>query len=210
MKSAISVFVAVLTLAWGIWYEQQHPLTQAKAATRPAATSTAVLAAVAAAAQETPFRPAPRTKTAACVASGGLPDPACTPGAIFANATSGAVCIQGYSKTVRAVTPTTKKKVYAEYGLAYPQQRGAYEADHFIPLELGGSNDIGNLFPEAATPTPGFHEKDLVENYLHNEVCAGEMPLSAAQRSIATNWLDVWHSLTPEQVAALKAQYASY
>ena len=33
-----------------------------------------------------------------------------------------------------------------------------------MSLELGGSNDIKNLWPEAALPTPGFHEKDAVED----------------------------------------------
>ena len=59
-----------------------------------------------------------------------------------------------------------------------------------MPLEIGGSNDIANLWPEAAAPRPGFHEKDQVENYLRAQVCAGTMGLAQAQRAIATNWLD--------------------
>ena len=66
--------------------------------------------------------------------------------------------------------------------------------DHFIPLELGGSNDIANLWPEPATPTPGFHEKDKVEIALHNEVCkAHTMTLEEAQRVIATDWLKYYN-----------------
>ena len=57
--------------------------------------------------------------------------------------------------------------------------------DHLIPLELGGSNAILNLWPE--TP-PGFHEKDKVENRLHKEVCAGRMTIEAAQILIAKDW----------------------
>jgi 5-methylcytosine-specific restriction endonuclease McrA len=34
--------------------------------------------------------------------------------------------------------------------LGYPQQHGAFEVDHLIPLELGGDNVIANLWPEAA------------------------------------------------------------
>jgi hypothetical protein len=60
---------------------------------------------------------------------------------------------------------------------------------------LGGSNDISNLFPEAASPKPGFHEKDKVENYLHDQVCSGAMTLQIAQIAIATNWLDVYNSM---------------
>jgi len=63
-----------------------------------------------------------------------------------------------------------------------------------VSLELGGSNDIANLWPEAAVPKPGFHEKDKVENYLHNQVCNGSITLKQAQIEIATNWLNVYHS----------------
>ena len=44
-------------------------------------------------------------------------------------------------------------------------------------------------------PRPGFHEKDEVENFLHDEVCRGAMPLPEAQRTIATNWLQVYKTL---------------
>jgi hypothetical protein len=64
-----------------------------------------------------------------------------------------------------------------------------------ISLELGGSNDIANLWPEAASPTPGFHQKDQVENYLHDQVCAGKISLSEAQEEIATNWLTVYQQM---------------
>ena len=56
-------------------------------------------------------------------------------------------------------------------------------------MELGGSNDIANLFPEAAEQRPGFHEKDKVENYLHAQVCSGKMSLNDAQVKIANDWL---------------------
>jgi hypothetical protein len=68
------------------------------------------------------------------------------------------------------------------------------EVDHLIALELGGSNSIRNLWPEAALPKPGFHEKDKVENYLHRRVCAGRMTLRVAQRKMARNWLAVYRS----------------
>ena len=62
-------------------------------------------------------------------------------------------------------------------------------------MELGGSNDIANLWPEAAEPWPGFHEKDKVENYLHEEVCAGRIPLAQAQSEIANNWLEFYKQM---------------
>jgi hypothetical protein len=132
-----------------------------------------------------------RTKTSGCVASGGLPDPACTPGDIFPNVTKDQVCTPGYSSSVRNVPASEKDAVYAEYGITQ-HSTGEYEVDHFVSLELGGSNDISNLFPEAANPTPGFHEKDKVENYLHDQMCQGNLTLQEAQIQIATNWLAVY------------------
>jgi hypothetical protein len=68
-----------------------------------------------------------------------------------------------------------------------------YEVDHLIPLELGGSNSIKNLFPEAARPKPGFHQKDRLENRLHKEVCDATMTLHHASHQIAVNWLRAYH-----------------
>lgn len=157
-----------------------------------------------------PFIAPPQTKNQQCVAQGGLPDPACTPGAIFANVTKEMTCVAGYTKTVRSVSTSLKKKVYQEYGIAYPPPFGTYEADHFIPLTLGGSNDIANLFPESAEPKPGFKEKDLVENYLHQKVCDGSISLSSAQHAIVTNWITVYNSISPTDLNALRQLYKSW
>ena len=135
-----------------------------------------------------------QTKTSGCVAHGGLPDSACTPGATFTNATLKQICAYGYSSSARNVPYSEKDQAYAEYGIQY-HSPGQYEVDHFIPLELGGSNDIANLWPEAASPKPGFHEKDQVENYLHDQVCSGALSLQDAQTQIATNWLAVYHHM---------------
>ena len=135
-----------------------------------------------------------QTKTSGCVAHGGLPDSACTPGAIFPNATVQEICTSGYSSSVRNVPISEKDQAYAEYGIMH-HSPGQYEADHLVPLELGGSNDIANLWPEAASPTPGFHQKDQVENYLHDQACSGAMTLKDAQNQIATNWLTVYNRM---------------
>ena len=68
------------------------------------------------------------------------------------------------------------------------------EVDHLVSLELGGSNSAANLFPEAATPRPGSHEKDRLENALHREVCEGRISLPRAQRLIARNWVAAYRA----------------
>ena len=135
--------------------------------------------------------PPEMTKSSGCAAVGKDPDPDCTPGAVM-GLTVEVICTTS-TKGRRAVSTEMKNQVYKEYGIA-THPAGAYEVDHFIPLELGGSNDIANLWPEPANPKPGFHEKDHVETALHNEVCtAHTMTLEQAQRTIATDWLTYYN-----------------
>jgi len=134
-----------------------------------------------------------QTKTSGCKPVDVRPDPACTPGDRLA-VTKDQVCKPDYASSVRDVPESEKNKVYEEYGIA-SHTPGQYEVDHFVSLELGGSNEISNLWPEPAAPKPGFHEKDKVENYLHEQVCSGAMTLDQAQITIATNWLDVYNHM---------------
>jgi hypothetical protein len=114
---------------------------------------------------------------------------------------AGVVC-HSSTKARRRVSAAVHRRAFFDYGLVFPQPRGAFEVDHLIPLELGGDNTIENLWPEAADPRPGYHEKDRVENYLHDKVCAGEMSLPEAQRLIATDWLSVWVKIAGAQGVA--------
>jgi hypothetical protein len=54
--------------------------------------------------------------------------------------------------------------VYNAYGITKHFNGRTGEVDHLVSLELGGSNDRANLFPEAASPRPGSHDKDKREN----------------------------------------------
>jgi hypothetical protein len=135
----------------------------------------------------------PQTKTSGCVINNNLPDPACTPGAVM-NSNTSQICVSGYASSVRNVSADQQNQIYAEYGIAN-HVAGQYEVDHLVPLELGGSNDNANLWPQPANPTPGFHEKDTLENYLHDQVCAGKLSLADAQRQIASNWVAAYNSM---------------
>lgn len=126
------------------------------------------------------------------VGAGLYPNAILTPGDVFPNVASAQVCTSGYSSSVRNVPVSEKKEVYSEYGYTYPQPEGDFEVDHFISLELGGSNDIKNLWPEPANPQPGFHEKDQVENYLHKQVCSGKETLQQAQEEIKSDWYAIY------------------
>jgi hypothetical protein len=108
---------------------------------------------------------------------------------VYPGATREVICRTGYSATVRDVPQWVKDRVYAAYGIG-ARRRGQYEIDHLVPLEGGGSNSIANLFPEAAAPVPGFHQKDELENDVHDEACA-HGGLRALQRAIASDWVQL-------------------
>jgi hypothetical protein len=144
------------------------------------------------------YTPAARTKETGCQAYGPLPDPACTPGAVMTTDLE-TICHRATGPR-RNVPASVHREAFTDYGYTYPQARGAFEVDHLIPLELGGDNAIANLWAEPATPTPGFHEKDRVENYLHRQVCSGAMSLADAQRAIATDWIAVWRQIKDQGV----------
>src|SRR3954451_7193408 len=117
------------------------------------------------------------TRRRGCRVHGGLPDRRCTPGARFSRVTREQVCRPGYASSVRNVTRATKDAVYGAYGIDAHFDGQDGEVDHLVSLELGGSNARANLFPESSTPRPGSHEKDRLENALHDEVCAGRISL---------------------------------
>jgi hypothetical protein len=130
----------------------------------------------------------PRRRTGACRRSA-LPDVRCSPGAYYSKLTTAVICSAGFrTSTIRDVPQSEKFAVEREYGLPARLYGRSLEIDHIIPLELGGSNAITNLFPEPGSGRWSYHVKDRLENVLHERVCAGRMPLLAARRSVATNW----------------------
>jgi hypothetical protein len=120
-----------------------------------------------------------------------FPDTAKTPGVTRA-VTAKAVCVPGSSKAVRNVPTSEKNAVYKEYGITN-RKPGSYEIDHDLSLELGGSNDIRNLWPEAYDLNVGgfqmgAHEKDKLENTLHALMCSGKLTMLQAQSAIRGDW----------------------
>jgi hypothetical protein len=141
------------------------------------------------------FVPPAATKRVGCTVHNGLPDAACTPGAVMPGVDLGAICHQS-TRERRRVDARVHREAFAAYGIRTPPPRGAFEVDHLIPLELGGDNTLENLWAQPASPRPGFHEKDHVEVYLHREVCSGRMALADAQRAITTDWVVVWKQIS--------------
>jgi hypothetical protein len=130
-----------------------------------------------------------------------LPDASVTPGAVLTT-DAAKVCQAGYSSTMRDVPLSVKKQAYTVYGIRPSTRtvngqtvRICCEVDHLVSLELGGSNDIKNLWPQPYYPRPGAHEKDVLENWLHKQVCAGTISIERAQQAIAQDWYTAYQHM---------------
>ena len=134
---------------------------------------------------------APRTRTSECVLDS-LPNRRCSPGAYSSRLTKAVICSRRFHiRNLRRISRAEKYAVEREYGLPAGSYRHALEIDHIVPLRLGGSNSMANLFPEEyafANGSPGFVVKNKLDRRMHTLVCAGRMRLRTAQRRIAADW----------------------
>ncbi len=129
-----------------------------------------------------------RTQTSRCVRSA-LPDRLCSPGAYYSRLTKPVICAESFrTSTIRDVPQSEKFQVEREYGMAATYYGHSIEIDHIVPLELGGSNAIANLFPEPGSGPANYHVKDALENRAKTEVCDGQLSLRTARRGFARNW----------------------
>jgi hypothetical protein len=141
------------------------------------------------------IRLGPRTRTVGC-RLGPLPDRRCSPGAYYSRLTRAVLCARGFhTSEVRNVPQSEKFSVEREYGVAPGYYGTTLEIDHIVPLELGGSNAIANLFPEPGRGTASYHAKDAVENRAKDAVCAGQLSLRKARRGLARDWEALYRRL---------------
>ena len=126
-----------------------------------------------------------------------MPDPNLTPGDKLP-VTVATVCRRGYTKSLPQVDAATKELVYRRYGIE--PVPGSYEIDHLIAKELGGSNEVRNLWPQ---PKDTFlwnsKVKDRLENQLHSMVCNGAITLDQAQQEIAHDWVATYQKYVGQQ-----------
>lgn len=141
---------------------------------------------------------APRTRTSECVV-GSRPDRRCSPGAYYSRLTKAVICSRHFDiSTIRRLPRSKKYAVEREYGLPTGRFNHALEIDHIVPLRLGGSNDIANLFPEEyafANHAPGYRAKDRLDTRLVRLVCGGRLSLRTAQRRVASDWQRLYRQL---------------
>jgi hypothetical protein len=114
-----------------------------------------------------------------------LADPVRTPGVLNPDVTQAnirsTICRHGWTETIRppvSYTNPLKRRQMRRYGET--GSLSAYQEDHLISLELGGSpTDPRNLWPE---PYPRAADVDKIENELNAEVCSGQLTLAQAQQ----------------------------
>jgi hypothetical protein len=138
--------------------------------------------------------------------AGDRPDPKLTPGLADPRLTQQKVCDKNFRTTsVRKVSDKTKKQVYAAYGMAPAKAPCPCEVDHLVSLELGGSNDAKNLWPQSYSTTPwNARVKDALETHLHFLVCQGKLTLAEAQKEISSDWIAAYQKRREEIALALQ------
>jgi hypothetical protein len=127
-----------------------------------------------------------------------LPDSHLTPGnALPVKAPE--ICRPGYAPfALRALSPAQwherRAQVFAAYGVEV-QDRDAYVINHLIPLEIGGSNELANLWPLTKAGRWNAARKAKLTRRLHKLVCAGRISLQEAQREAAVDWVSAYRTL---------------
>jgi len=118
----------------------------------------------------------------------------CTPGAVDPRVTPAnvrtTICRRGYAASVRPsreVSHQLKIRVTRDYGIGQVPF-STIELDHLIPLSLGGSSAVSNLWPQQRRGPHNAEDKDAVGEQLHARVCSGQLNLREGQRAMATNW----------------------
>jgi hypothetical protein len=114
-----------------------------------------------------------------------------TPGAVRP-VTRNEICSAGYRDMNRLVSSAMQQEVFKKYGIPVALKND-YEVDYLITPELGGAEDVQNLWPEPYSSTDwGAHVKDALEDRLHQMVCEGTIDLGTAQREMASDWISAY------------------
>ena len=99
---------------------------------------------------------------------------------------------RGTHTVFTSVLPTEPVKTAAMLAYRIPvADRKRTELDHLVPLELGGSNDVSNLWPQISdlSLVDERNSKDAVELRVWRAVCRDrKVGLVLAQEAFARDW----------------------
>ena len=95
-------------------------------------------------------------------------------------------------KDQRGVTVAMEQKVFARYRLPW-SRRSEFKIDHLIPVELGGADTIGNLWPQSLRAKPyGAERKELLTQVLLERIAKRQITLEQAQEQVSKDWIDAF------------------
>jgi hypothetical protein len=120
----------------------------------------------------------------------GLPNSFLTPGNTK-KVTKEQICAADFAATMKPLTDSKKNEALGRYGVR-PDRSSGDVLDHLVPIELGGSDDLENLWPQPVGGEWNAAKKDALEQKLHTMVCDGTITLKDAQSAIRKNWVQAY------------------
>jgi hypothetical protein len=117
----------------------------------------------------------------------GLPNSFLTPGDAK-KVTKEQICAPDYMAKLKPTKDSMKDEAFERYGLR-AAAASSDVLDHLVPVELGGTDDLENLWPQPAKGEWNATQKDALEQKLHAMVCDGSITLKQAQTAIKKNWV---------------------
>src|SRR5471032_3406388 len=134
----------------------------------------------------------------------GLPSSFLTPGDAK-KVTKEQICAPGYAASIKATKESAKEEAFSRYGLRDGVSKTDV-LDHLIPVELGGTDNVENLWPEPVKGEWNASQKDALEQKLLGMVCDGTLTVKQAQTAIKKNWVAAYQQYVGGGGVATKNQ----
>jgi hypothetical protein len=113
-----------------------------------------------------------------------------TPGAVTTT-NANKICNLPGRLAVPTIPTSVQSAVFDSYGYTTPAAQRKHILDLLVPITLGGSVTVANIWPAAVEGT-GFFQKSQLDGILKNLVCRRQVTLTQAQHALETDWYVAW------------------